>query len=373
MQITDLFGAPGQARSGQGTDPYRDLARRVAAGVEPKPEALAVCLERIRSLVLSDRVGFVFRITASQERDQVVLAGEVERPEFKTITTRVLQHLGFSNLLDRVELVPDLQRDPAPFGVVMKPYLMAWSRPDLTGLAMDEAFLGEPVYVFKELPGSILIKNFSGYWGYVAKEALRRITKEEFIRLANAPKALLTADHQANDLLLPSGSRLPIMEWGSGPTCLLLGPSGQKIEVPKTLCQRDERAREMATVLAQARSFLSRPYNMGGKNSVTGIDCSGLVQLAYRAIGLNLARDAKQQYLNGNLLLPCVVEALEPGDALFFMGQTGQVDHTGLYLGDRKILHATGPQVKIQSMDPTAPDYCKRFDHDFIGAKRYWR
>ncbi|MCX6903865.1 MAG: C40 family peptidase [Verrucomicrobia bacterium] len=352
---------------------YREIARKVGATVEATPEAVRLCLERMRSLVLSDRVGFIFNVSAGLEGQRLVLTGETERAEFKNIACGVFRHLGFTNLVDRIELVPDLKKDPAPFAVTVKPCVMSWSRPDLTGIPMDESLCGEPVYLFKELPGCFLIKNFSGYWGYAAKDGFRRISKQEFIQLANAPKAMLTADHKTNETLIPAGSRLRLKEWGRGQTCLLLDPSGQEMEVPKTICQRNDREQDIARVLALARSFLDRPYNMGGKNSATGIDCSGLVQLSYRAAGLNLARDAKQQYLSGNLLLPCVAEALLPGDAVFFMNETGQVDHTGLYLGEQKILHATGAQVKIQSMNPAAKDYLKRFDHEFVGAKRYWR
>ena len=94
--------------------------------------------------------------------------------------------------------------------------------------------------------------------------------------------------------------------------------------------------------------------------------------MAYRTLGINLARDAKQQYLNGNLILPCVAEALQPGDAMFFMNPAGQVGHTALYLGDKKIIQAQGNDVKIQSMDPEAKDYFERFDNRYIGGKRYW-
>ena len=54
------------------------------------------------------------------------------------------------------------------------------------------------------------------------------------------------------------------------------------------------------------------------------------------------------------------------------MNPAGQVGHTALYIGDGKIIQAQGGQVKIQSMNPAARDYFERFDHDFIGAKRYW-
>lgn len=353
---------------------HREIAGKVGAPVDRTPESLKTILERIRNLVLSDRVGFIVNIGAQLEGDQLVLTGESERPEFKATVVGVFRELGFKSIVDRIEIVPDLQAAPAPFAVVVKPYVLTWSKPELKGIAMDESLLGEPVYIFKELADVYLIKNFSGYWGYAAKDTLRRITKAEWIRFANEPKALLLADHKEGDTFAPAGCRLLIKEWGTGETCVLLDPANREITVSKKLCQRSERDQDIARAMEQARSYLTRPYNLGGRNSVTGIDCSGLVQMAYRTVGLNLARDAKQQYLAGNLILPCVPEALLPGDAIFFMNKTtGQVDHTGLYLGDRKFIHASGPKVRIQSMDPAAPDYYKRFDHDFIGAKRYWR
>ena len=373
MQLNNLFAALELEHfDHEGAAFYQEIARKVGAKVEAKPEGLKTCLERIRSLVLSDRVGFFFNVSAKVEAGRLVLTGESERREFKDITREVFQHLGFTSVVDRIEVVPDLKADPAPFALTVRPHVMSWSHPNLKGTAMDEALFGEPVYILKELPGAYLIKDFSGYWGYAAKEGFRRVSREEFNEWVNGPKASLTADVRVKDLFVPVGSRLLVKEWGMGETGLLLGPSGQAIPVPKAICQRHDRAQDLARVLEQARSFLDRPYNIGGKNSATGIDCSGLVIMAYRSVGLNLARDAKQQYLSGNLILPCVAEALQPGDALFFMNETGQVDHTALYLGGGKIIHATGKQVKIQSMDPGAKDYLKRFDREFIGAKRYW-
>jgi cell wall-associated NlpC family hydrolase len=96
-----------------------------------------------------------------------------------------------------------------------------------------------------------------------------------------------------------------------------------------------------------------------------------LIQLSHRAIGVVLPRDAKQQYLGGNLIPPYLVEALQPGDALYFINQVGQVDHTGFYVGNQQILHATGKRVQINSLDPKAKNYLRRFGTDFIGAKRF--
>jgi hypothetical protein len=372
MQLTNLFAAAEQDPTVKRAEFCREIAGRVGDQTPVRPEALSNYVERIRSFVLSDRTSFIFNISAAMEGGRLVLTGESERPEFSDITHGVFEQLGFTSIVDRIEILPDLKKDPAPFAVVVKPYAMTWSQPDLRGNPMDEASLDEPVYIFKELPDVYLLKNFSGYWGYAAKENFRRVSKIEFIQHVNAPKALLLADYKTKDFFIPAGCRLPIKKWGRSRNCLLLGASGQELEIPRAICERNEREQDMAKVVAQACSLLARPYNLGGRNSVTGIDCSGLVQAAYRTLGISLARDARQQYLNGNLILPCVAEALLPGDAVFFMNPAGQVVHTALYLGDGKIIQAQGDQVKIQSMNPTARDYFERFDRDFIGAKRYW-
>ncbi len=372
MQLTNLFAAAEQDPTVQRAEFCRELAARVGDQAPVPPDELSNCVERIRTFVLSDRTSFIFNISATVQDGQLVLAGISERPEFSDITRGVFEQLGFTSVVDHVEILPDLEKDPAPFAVVVKPYVMAWSQPDLKGTPMDEALLAEPVYIFKELPAVYLIKNFSGYWGYVAKENFRRVSKKEFIQLINVPKALLLADYRAKDVFIPAGCRLPIKQWGRSRNCVLLDATGRELKIPKAICERNERDRDTARVIAEARSLLARPYNLGGRNSVTGIDCSGLVQTAYRTVGISLARDAKQQYLNGNLILPCVAEALQPGDAIFFINSAGQVGHTGLYLGGGKMIHAQGDGVKIQSMNPAAKNYFQRFDHDFIGAKRYW-
>ena len=374
MNVTDHFAAlPLEHFEKEGAAFHREVARKVGAKLDAHPEALKTCIERIRNLVLSDRVGFVFHVVPRVEGESLILSGESERPEFMEITREVFRHLGFTSVVDRVEIVPDWTADPPPFGVAIQPHLMTWSRPDLTGIAMDEALFGEPVYVLKELPAAVLIKNFSGYWGYAAKSGIRRIDKREFIRIVNAAKATLTEDYQTSERFVPRGSRLEVSDSTQTSRCALLGPSGEEFEVPKSICLLHDRAGAIERLLHHTRSFLRSPYNLGGKNSNTGIDCSGLVQMAYRTLGINLARDAKQQYLSGNLIMPGVSEALLPGDAVFFMNDEGQVDHTGLYLGNQELLHATrAREVSIQSLNPAAPDFFPRFAHDFIGAKRFW-
>lgn len=84
--------------------------------------------------------------------------------------------------------------------------------------------------------------------------------------------------------------------------------------------------------LEVARTFLGSPYLWGGMTAA-GIDCSGLVHMAYRLCGVTVPRDADQQEAAGR------DSELEPG-ALISYG--APADHVAFWVGDGVILHSTG-------------------------------
>lgn len=90
------------------------------------------------------------------------------------------------------------------------------------------------------------------------------------------------------------------------------------------------------------------PYRYGG-NTVNGFDCSGLVQYAYASVGKSLPRTTRDLWRQTR---PIPANALEVGDLLFFDIE-GKVAHVGLYLGDRRFVHApaSGREVSIEELD----------------------
>lgn len=89
-----------------------------------------------------------------------------------------------------------------------------------------------------------------------------------------------------------------------------------------------------ADPIEAARRYLGSPYEWGGMTE-HGIDCSGLVHMAFRAAGQLVPRDAQQQ-----LDAAGPVSEPQPGDLVFY-GE-GSADHVAFWLGDGRILHATG-------------------------------
>lgn len=87
--------------------------------------------------------------------------------------------------------------------------------------------------------------------------------------------------------------------------------------------------------LAEARSLIGTPYEWGGL-SERGIDCSGLVHLAFRRAGRLVPRDAWEQEATGR---PIVSAELHPGDFVTY-GGADRADHIAFWLGDGRILHS---------------------------------
>jgi cell wall-associated NlpC family hydrolase len=97
-----------------------------------------------------------------------------------------------------------------------------------------------------------------------------------------------------------------------------------------------------------ARSYLGTPYLWGGLTE-QGIDCSGLVHMAYRRTGRIVPRDADQQEEVG-----AEIDDPRPGDLITY-GED-EADHIAFWLGDGRILHATGREGVGRVVDEDEPE-----------------
>lgn len=99
-----------------------------------------------------------------------------------------------------------------------------------------------------------------------------------------------------------------------------------------------------------AKSTIGRPYKWGGATPQQGFDCSGLMTYVHKnALGIKIPRTAAQQRDSSRTIS---YAQLKPGDMLFFKTGTNS-NHVGVYVGNRKFVHAASgsKHVKTASMD----------------------
>lgn len=114
-------------------------------------------------------------------------------------------------------------------------------------------------------------------------------------------------------------------------------------------------------ILALAKSKMGDRYE-SAKAGPDRFDCSGFVYYVFAQNGIDLPRTALAQSKSGEKISRA---SLQPGDILFFdTAHRGHVNHSGIYLGEGKFIHASsGKAYGVTISD---------LDHGFYKEKFLW-
>jgi cell wall-associated NlpC family hydrolase len=211
-----------------------------------------------------------------------------------------------------------------------------FSEPRADGAMQTELLFGETITVLEQSPEgwSWGQSDPDHYVGYLPSDALsvqahqptHRVTSLRSFVYASASIKLvpLTA--------LSFGSRVCVI--GTHNQFSLLADGGFIISAH--LSPLDETCVDPARFAAL---FLHTPYLWGGRSSL-GLDCSGLVQLAFQACGIACPRDSDMQERDLGHLVPDL-QTLRRNDLVFWKG------HVGLMWDETTLLHASGHHMSV--------------------------
>lgn len=183
------------------------------------------------------------------------------------------------------------------------------------------------------LPGD----KWQGYPGWLRAEQLVSTDAPEGDAVVRTRQTLL---QRGEDILMLSvGTRLKrVSESGGASFVRLL--DGSLAEVPSDalyVAPSTPTAASRAEIIRTAELFLGTSYYWGGRAGVQpdpkfGVDCSGLVSLAYRIHGRDVPRDSHEQKLKSRLLRRA---ELESGDLVFLTDSetSDRVTHVMIYTG----------------------------------------
>jgi peptidoglycan DL-endopeptidase CwlO len=117
------------------------------------------------------------------------------------------------------------------------------------------------------------------------------------------------------------------------------------------------------TAIGFARQQLGKPYQWGGAGP-DAFDCSGLVMMAYRSVGISIPRTSQAQWTWGPRISAGQVQA---GDLVFFAGSDGTMTspgHVGIVIGHGLMIEAYATGFPIRIAPYNRPD--------LVGFTRPW-
>ncbi|MFG3048935.1 C40 family peptidase [Streptomyces sp. NPDC048202] len=97
-----------------------------------------------------------------------------------------------------------------------------------------------------------------------------------------------------------------------------------------------------ASIVSFVKSQVGKAY-VSGATGPSAYDCSGLVQTAFKQVGISLPRVSQDQSTAGTQVS---LDNLQPGDILYW-GSAGSAYHVGVYVGDGMFVGAQNPSSGV--------------------------
>lgn len=336
-----------------------------------------------------DRRVSVFDVTLKEKNGCCVLNGRISDSNAHTYLIKTLKDRKVC-VLDSIQLLPETTIGKKHWSIVPLSVIYIYSRPNFGSEVLTQALMGTPVRVLDRNSDWLLIQTPDKYIGWT-NTRLKLIDKEELSAYNGLKKMIVTdlssviyesnSDKSQSLMEVLIGDILTLDDKSiNGKFTKIILPNGAKGYISsKSIRELTGWYKSIQltgeNVAKTGKLFLGLPYFWGGTSS-RGFDCSGFTKTVYYMYGLILPRDASQQFLVGEKIVPeANYENLKEGDLLFFgargdkTGKKQLVEHVAIYLGGLQFVHAS-QLVRINSLDPKADNYESYYVKRLLGVRR---
>lgn len=318
---------------------------------------------------IPDKALEVFDFQLSHNSDWI-LKGATTVPQAADRVRRLADSLlGGNAYRDEIRLLPDPALGDSNFAVVIVSVTPMRREARHASEMLDQVIMGNALQLLEKKGGWYRVKNHYGYTGWINKTAIQRTDKNGLESWNNSDRLQVTAlssfVYQKPDL-----QALHLADLVLNATLKKIGRKGNWMQVELADGEKgfvpardlgplienaDPKKIPAASIIRSAQRMLGIPYLWGGKSSKAN-DCSGFTQTVFRANGIQLPRDARQQALLGETIVPKKdFSNVRPGDLLFF-GSGKRVTHVGISLGGYDFIHQDS-DVHVNSFDEQAPNF----------------
>ncbi|MBM7096257.1 C40 family peptidase [Bacillus sp. H-16] len=221
-------------------------------------------------------------------------------------------------------------------------------------------------YMYEQIEG-VLLSRHARLQQELGKKVKKSVLKEGDLLFFKGNKSTLTGIYLSNhDFVTATKDGVAIRNLSQDAYWKKRFIEGRRLtDKEKKMLTPATHLKHSHPAITEAISLLHRPYRLTG-DTLAAFDCSFLVQHAFEVMNIHLPRITYHQFEVGETI---PLEKAKPGDVIYFSGtwQKG-ISHTGIYLGERFFIHASGEEGET-----TISYLGDSWMRHFTGVKRFDR